>query len=101
MQWYVSHKGKTTGPFDKERLAMLVQWGRITRDAFICDEQCSAWLPIGCSAFAQLLPHEDSGAAPPPGARPGEIHSTELEKKQALGLVALSVILAGFLMAAL
>lgn len=99
MQWYVSQKGKTTGPFDEERLAMLVQWGRITRDAFICDKQCSAWIAIRCSAFAQLLPSDSPTSATRTGADATE--STELETKQALGLVALSVILAGLLMAAL
>jgi GYF domain 2 len=100
MQWYVSQKGKTTGPFDEERLAMLVRWGRISRDAFICDKQCSAWIAIRCSAFAQLLP-QAAGAPAVPGSNSDVIESTELETKQALGLVALSVILAGLLMAAL
>jgi hypothetical protein len=100
MQWYVSQKGKTTGPFDEERLAMLVRWGRITRDAFICDKQCSAWIAIRRSAFAQLLPRAAT-AGVAPGSNSDVIESTERETKQALGLVALSVILAGFLMAAL
>jgi hypothetical protein len=106
MQWYVSQKGKTTGPIDEERLAMLVRWGRITRDAFICDKQFSAWITIRCSAFAQLLPRESVagaslGTASEPGPAPDVTYPTELETKQALGLVALSVILAGILMAAL
>lgn len=112
MQWYVSQKGKTTGPFDEERLAMLVHWGKISRDAFICDKQCSAWIAIRCSAFARLLPHPAperrtwtpagagaAGAGPAPD--PGAFDSVQRETKQALGLVALSVILAGLLMATL
>lgn len=93
MRWYVSQNGKTTGPFDEERLAMLVHWGKISRDAFICDQQWSAWIAIRRSAFAPLLPNRDGHfeAAEP----------VELGTKRALGLVALSVILAGLLMAAL
>ena len=101
MQWYVSQNGKTTGPFDEERLAMLVRWGRISRDAFICDKQWSAWIAIRRSAFAQLLPRPAAaggGAGADSGSMDG---STELETRQALGLVAFSVILAGLLMAAL
>jgi hypothetical protein len=98
MQWYVSQNGRTTGPFDEERLAMLVRWGRISRDAFICDKQWSAWIAIRRSAFAQLLPHA-AGAGSGSGSSGPE--STERGTKQALGLVALSVILAGLLMAAL
>lgn len=113
MQWYVSQKGKTTGPFDEERLAMLVHWGKITRDAFICDKQCSAWIALRCSAFAQLLP-QPTGERRRFGGRGGSVAEGESrdpaapaarcvarETKQALGLVALSVILAGVLMAAL
>jgi hypothetical protein len=113
MQWYVSQNGKTTGPFDEERLAMLVHWGKITRDAFICDKQCSAWIALRCSAFAQLLPHPTSerrrfgglvsAVADGPSSDPEApaTRSVERETKQALGLVALSLILAGFLMAAM
>ncbi len=92
MRWYVSQNGKTTGPFDEERLAMLVHWGKISRDAFICDQQWSAWIAIRRSAFAPLLPAAADG--PTEAAEP-------LGTKRALGLVALSVILAGLLMAAL
>lgn len=112
MQWYVSQNGKTTGPFDEERLAMLVHWGKITRDAFICDKQCSAWIALRCSAFAQLLPQPTSerqhlggpvsSVAGSPSPHPeGRADAVARETRQALGLVALSVILAGLLMAAL
>jgi hypothetical protein len=85
---------------------MLVRWGRITRDAFICDKQCSAWIAIRRSAFAQLLPRPSAAGGSPgsesgPGSGSSVTYPTELETKQALGLVALSVILAGLLMAAL
>jgi hypothetical protein len=116
MQWYVSQKGKTTGPFDEERLAMLVRWGRISRDAFICDKQQSAWIGIRRSAFARLLPASEQrrrfggllGAeaaveGPSPGAAgaDAERYADDRGSRQALGLVALSVILAGLLMATL
>jgi hypothetical protein len=94
MRWYVSQYGKTTGPFDEERLAMLVHWGKISRDAFICDQQWSAWIAIRRSAFAPLLSGRADAAADAVAPR-------ELGTKRALGLVALSVILAGLLMAAL
>jgi hypothetical protein len=100
MQWYVSQNGKTTGPFDEERLAMLVHWGKISRNAFICDKQLSAWIGIRCSAFARLLPPEGSGGGTG-GERPETSQPIELDSKRALGLVAFSVILAGLLMAAL
>ena len=93
MRWYVSQNGKTTGPFDEERLAMLVHWGKISRDAFICDQQWSAWIAIRRSAFAPLLPVR-AADGPTDVAEP-------LSTKRALGLVALSVIVAGLLMAAL
>jgi hypothetical protein len=92
MRWYVSQNGKTTGPFDEERLAMLVHWGKISRDAFICDQQWSAWIAIRRSAFAPLLPVGADG--------PTEV-AEPLGTKRTLGLVALSVIVAGLLMAAL
>jgi uncharacterized protein DUF4339 len=115
MQWYVSQGGKTTGPFDEERLAMLVQWGRISRGAFICDKQCSAWIAIRRSAFAQLLPREaghggggpgkdegdEAGSNGQPPSRWGWLRAVEQGTRQALGLVAFSVILAGLLMATL
>jgi hypothetical protein len=116
MQWYVSQGGKTTGPFDEERLAMLVQWGRISRDAFICDKQCSAWIALRRSAFAQLFPGEVprgggasggrdesdiAGSSGQPPSRWGWLRAVEQGTRQALGLVAFSVILAGLLMATL
>ncbi len=68
MQWYVSQNRKTSGPFDEQRLIMLLQWGKVSRNAFICDEQCSAWIPIKCSAFAPLLPRPAELAGAPEGA---------------------------------
>jgi len=116
MQWYVSQNGKTTGPFDEERLAILVRWGKISPDAFLCDERHSAWIAIRCTAFARGLPaaepgrlirwaraararRERSRAAGVPSARLFDL--AEQGSKQALGLLAFSVIIAGVLAATL
>lgn len=101
MQWYVSQNGKTTGPFDEERLAMLVRWGRISRNALVCDSQLSAWLPIRRTAFAALMAEDAPGGASRDAAAAADSEAEGRGSKQALGLVAFSVILAGVLMAAL
>jgi hypothetical protein len=93
MRWYVSQHGKTTGPFDEERLAMMVRWGKVSREAFICDPQCSAWIAIKRSAFAPLLPARDS--EPEHRLRPAASLARVL-----LGVFAACVLLAGVLMAA-
>jgi hypothetical protein len=112
MQWYVSQNGKTTGPFDEERLAMLIHWGKISRNAFICDRQLSAWIAIRCSAFGAMLPADEeprrleglpraaAGATSPRAGMSGAGFEG-FGSKQALGLVAFFIILAGLLMAAL
>ena len=110
MQWYVSQNGKTTGPFDEERLAMLIHWGKISRNAFICDQQLSAWIAIRCSAFGAMLqaaeePRRLEGLAAAGASAPRSgISGAAFEgfgSKQALGLVAFFIILAGLLVAAL
>lgn len=55
MRWYVNQNGKTVGPFTEERIAMLVTWGKIARDAYICDEQFSTWVSITRTAFGPLV----------------------------------------------
>jgi hypothetical protein len=55
MQWYISQDGKTSGPFAEQRVAMLVSWRKITRAAYICDEQSSCWVSILRSQFGPLL----------------------------------------------
>ena len=54
MQWYVSQNGKTTGPFDEERLAMLAHWGKISPDAFICDER-SLIVSVTCKVCVDVI----------------------------------------------
>lgn len=109
MRWYVSQHGNATGPFDEERLATLVRWGKISRDAFLCDERHSAWISIRSTAFAAELPAESRRR----GAGASEwwarfVRSAravfelgERNGQQALGLVALSLVLAGVLAVAL
>lgn len=68
MMWYVSQDRKTEGPLNEQRLRMLIHWGKITRRAYVCDEQLSGWVSIERTAFAPLLaeqPHEPELAASP------------------------------------
>lgn len=77
MRWYVNQSGKTIGPVSEERVAMLVTWGKVARDAYVCDEQLSTWVPISRTPFGALFddlseepseePSEDV-AWPSPGA---------------------------------
>ncbi len=113
MQWYVSQKGKTSGPFDEQRLAMLVQWGKVSREAFICDRQLSAWIAIKRSGFAPLLPaaperdrpaHASGVSTLPAASRVGgalDLPGAGLDIKGRLGIFALSLLIAGLLMTAL
>ncbi|HEU4580657.1 MAG TPA: GYF domain-containing protein [Polyangiaceae bacterium] len=53
--WYVCQGGKTEGPLREERIVQLIQWGKISARAYICDEQLSSWVSIRRTAFAALL----------------------------------------------
>ena len=55
MQWYVSQNGRTSGPFSEQRVAMLVNWGKISNDAYICDDKWTCWVSVTRSHFAPLL----------------------------------------------
>lgn len=55
MRWYVNQNGKTVGPLTEERIAMLATWGKIARDAYICDEQFSTWVSITRTSFGPLV----------------------------------------------
>jgi hypothetical protein len=71
MQWYVSQNGKTSGPFSEQRIAMLVNWGKITSEAYLCDEKWACWVALKRSQFAPLLgelPEEVPVLSEPPGA---------------------------------
>jgi len=59
MQWYLNQNGKTTGPFSEDRVAMLVNWGKVSKDAYLCDDQWACWVAVGRSQFAPLLPNYD------------------------------------------
>lgn len=71
MQWYVSQNGKTSGPFSEQRIAMLVNWGKISSEAYLCDEKWACWVALKRSPFAPLLgdlPEEAPVLSEPPGA---------------------------------
>jgi len=55
MQWYVSENGRTLGPYTEQRVAMLVNWGKIGSDAYICDDKWSCWVAVTRSHFAPLM----------------------------------------------
>jgi hypothetical protein len=60
---YVNQNGKTTGPFSEQRVAMLVNWGKLANDAYLCDDQWSCWVALERSQFAPLLPNYDAERA--------------------------------------
>ncbi len=69
MRWYVSQNGRTSGPFSEERITMLLRWGKVSRSAYICDEQWSTWVSITRSAFAPLLSPTGGSSSSAPDAR--------------------------------
>lgn len=78
MKWYVSQNRKAQGPLSEQRVEMLVNWGRISRAAYVSDERLSCWVPITRSRFGALLappaleharPAAAEGRAPGPGTR--------------------------------
>jgi hypothetical protein len=64
MLWFVNQHGKTEGPLPEERVTQLLRWGKISRSAYVCDEQLSSWVSIQRTAFAPLL--RPAPAPPPP-----------------------------------
>jgi uncharacterized protein DUF4339 len=94
-QWFVSQNGKTSGPYPEERLKVMVQWGKIAREAYICDEQCSTWIAIKRSAFAPLLPAESSDGGDVAGKEAGE--SSGLFAREHWAVWAVSLVLASAL----
>lgn len=99
MLWYVSQDRKTEGPLDEQRLAMLIQWGKITRRAYVCDEQLSGWVSIERTAFAALLAQQPEEPEPSaPGALRGASLRFSTRALQRLGAVLAAVsMLAGVL----
>jgi hypothetical protein len=61
--WFVSEQGKLSGPFSAERIRVLLEWGKISADAYVCDEFSSAWIPIRQSRFGAHV----KGAPPATG----------------------------------
>jgi hypothetical protein len=56
MRWYVSENRKASGPFTEERIAIMVQWGKISQKALLGDESHATWVPITRTHFAPLFP---------------------------------------------
>jgi hypothetical protein len=56
MRWYVSENRKASGPFTEERIAIMIQWGKISRKALLGDESHATWVPITRTHFAPLFP---------------------------------------------
>ena len=83
---------------------MLVSWGRIPRDAFICDVHCSTWIAIQRSAFAPLFPPREETSTPEkartePRVIPLRTGKFERSRERRLGWFTASVLLAGVLVA--
>jgi len=71
--WFVSQGGKTEGPLSAQRITQLIRWGKISKRAYLCDEQLSSWVSIRRTAFAAIL------------ATPAPVPQDEREVVHALG----------------
>jgi uncharacterized protein DUF4339 len=97
-RWYVSQNGKTVGPYPEERLKVLVQWGKVSREAYICDEQCSTWIAIKRSAFAPLLDaQEAAGEGEGESRSPSSSEGSGLFAREHWAVWALSLVVASAL----
>ena len=68
-QWFVSERGVISGPFGTERIRIMIQWGKVSSRALVCDEANGAWIPLRQSAFAgEAVAHAapDSASSAPP-----------------------------------
>jgi hypothetical protein len=99
MLWYVSQDRKTEGPLSEQRLSMLIHWGKVTRRAYVCDEQFSGWVSIERTAFAPLLAEQPEAPEPKaPGVLRGGPLRLSTRALQRLGAVVAAVsVLAGAL----
>jgi len=55
MLWFVNQDGRTEGPLPEQRVVQLIRWGKISRRAYVCDEQLTSWVSIQRTAFAALF----------------------------------------------
>ena len=62
--WFVCEDGKTEGPLREQRIVQLIQWGKISSRAYVCDEQLSSWVSIRRTAFAALLAQSPRATEP-------------------------------------
>jgi len=103
-QWYVSQNGKTLGPFSEERVAMLVNWGKVANDAYICDDKWSCWVLVTRSHFAPLMAargaelRERESQAPRGLSEPPGVEGSWFGHRLALALL-LTLTAAAFLLA--
>jgi len=61
--WLLSEGGEISGPFSVERVRTLLEWGRASGEAYVCDESGSAWIPIRQSIFAPYVPAAEAADA--------------------------------------
>jgi uncharacterized protein DUF4339 len=102
--WFVCEAGKTEGPLREQRIVQLIQWGKITARAYVCDEQLSSWVSIRRTAFAPLLEpsaateEEQTEAVNPLGAlRGGPWRLSRRAAQRLSGLLAALSVAAGAL----
>ena len=62
-RWFVSERGEISGPFGAERIRIMIQWGKLSTRACVCDEANGAWIPLRQSMFAA----EAAAQGEPPG----------------------------------
>jgi hypothetical protein len=99
MLWYISQDRKTEGPLNEQRIGMLIHWGKITRRAYVCDEQLSGWVSIERTAFAPLLKQQPDTPEPKaPGVlRGGPLRLTTRALQRLVAVLAAVSVLAGAL----
>ena len=105
MLWFVNQGRKTEGPLPEQRVAQLIRWGKISRSAYICDEQLTSWVSIQRTAFAPLFapiillsnPAEANGARLLGALRGGPWRLSTRAAQRLGGLVAAASVFAGAL----
>jgi hypothetical protein len=102
--WFISQGGKTEGPLSAQRIAQLIRWGKISKRAYVCDQQLSSWVSIRRTAFAALFVPRPSTAKTeaeevrPLGAlRGGPWHLSTRAARRLSGLLAALSVAAGAL----
>ena len=105
MSWFINQAGRTQGPLPDQRVRQLIRWGKISRGAYICDEQLSGWVSIQRTAFASLLapaaplstPERADGVRPLGALRGGPLRLSTRGAQRLGGILTLVSLLAGAL----